>query len=679
MNRNPTGLYLTLFTGYAHYLRREEASFAAFKSIISGFTPVNPANQPTTSAGGIGSSNGDATQIGVQKRKRTNSSAQTSGKQKDANVSSSRKVRKFEQPSGTKLQDISKNLRRTKTTQVTGIQLFDELKGSLNERSNHTTPGVNIHPDLVLSRHTLQKLEGFRYQSSSLDLTQTYRDAYSGRSLDIGATRRIMNPEAAGDDENALARLSAPTISVSSLPRSEVSHRPEVLDESTLLQQGYKNENLLHSHQQATAHAMQPPSAYNLNDFDKELEIYDILPPSNQEQSAFRMGGQIQSHNKGAMFESDGCSASYSNMWAEASGSRDGNEVSLDAKYGGDEFPMDDEGLEEMLQLTEYATEQVHTPTDHIMRNSVKSVTEANESKGYENHFSQFSSPLDAVDEAILSSFEDGSTFLKSPTIQPPSPYSLNFPTTNNALNAEVNETDMLEDPEDLYDDDDLDRELMNLASSSPGKANTPTPPSSPRPTTPKLQWMPPTCYIPAKRRELPQPSSVPPAPTPRSAASSPILTPFIRKPFPRPVRDRSPILGLHPRAVLRTCFRIGEALNAASAASRSNTDAVIELYARVVYSEREAGSIKQVFQFADIFTSDRPPFLTGTYTLWKGVSLWDHDAKTFLGEDGKGKMARVVGRIRKGGGGKACEMRVLSVWECDWEDVEIARGVVCA
>lgn len=159
---------------------------------------------------------------------------------------------------------------------------------------------------------------------------------------------------------------------------------------------------------------------------------------------------------------------------------------------------------------------------------------------------------------------------------------------------------------------------------------------------------------------------------------------PFIRPPFPAPMLDRSPIQGLNSRTVLRTCFRIGDALNAATASLHSvgAPDVVMELYCRSLSSIRHPTSLKQTFQFGDLFSSTSPPFLTGTYMTWRGIGLWDHDSRAFLGEDGRGKMARVVGKIKileKEDGLKRWEMVVMSVWEVDWEDVGVAKGIVLA
>ena len=226
------------------------------------------------------------------------------------------------------------------------------------------------------------------------------------------------------------------------------------------------------------------------------------------------------------------------------------------------------------------------------------------------------------------------------------------------------------EGSENCFDDDNLDEELMCLPAEGSDIIQPSTPLTSPeKQSTPKLQWLPPKVYIPA-------PTDIPHL-VPFNINGEPL--PFARPPFPKPIRDRSPILGLTNRAVLRTCFRIGEALNAAAVASRTNSDAVIELYARIIHSEREAEKgFKQFFQFGDLFT-EKPPYLSATYSLWKGVGLWHMDSKVFLGEEGRGKMARALGRIKKREKGGGCEMVVLSIWEVDWEDVGIAKGIVCS
>lgn len=59
-----------------------------------------------------------------------------------------------------------------------------------------------------------------------------------------------------------------------------------------------------------------------------------------------------------------------------------------------------------------------------------------------------------------------------------------------------------------------------------------------------------------------------------------------------------------------------------------------------------------------------------------------DHaDSSVFLGHKGKGKIARVVGRMKKrdgGSGSTGFSIQILLIWEADWEDVEFFRKVVC-
>ncbi len=153
---------------------------------------------------------------------------------------------------------------------------------------------------------------------------------------------------------------------------------------------------------------------------------------------------------------------------------------------------------------------------------------------------------------------------------------------------------------------------------------------------------------------------------------------PFVRPPFPKRIRDRSPVSGLSAKTLLRTCFRVGEALNAGSAAARNGQDVLVELYARVNFSYREAEGWKQHFQFSDLF-HDRPPFLNGVYEKWRGVGLWDYDSSLFLGNDAKGRMCRCVGRIKRDDKTNAWILVVLNIWAAVWDDVAFVRGIVCA
>ncbi|KAL9130848.1 MAG: hypothetical protein Q9217_001049 [Psora testacea] len=243
---------------------------------------------------------------------------------------------------------------------------------------------------------------------------------------------------------------------------------------------------------------------------------------------------------------------------------------------------------------------------------------------------------------------------------------------SGNAGKAKPTKPISFDGSENEYPDSDLDASFMDLTTSE--GAQVATPQTSPqRALTPKLQWLPPKLFTPANS---PRVSHLPVVPhqVPPNINKSP--TPFLRPIFPKPILDRSPIIGLTNRTVLRTCFRIGEALNAASVASRTNTDAVIELYVRALASSRDGYT--QYFQFADLFT-DKPPYLNGLYGMWKGVGLWEQDSRVFLGEEGKGKMCRVLGRVKRSQSGRGFTISILSVWECAWADVEVAKGIVCS
>ncbi|KAF2680879.1 hypothetical protein K458DRAFT_421220 [Lentithecium fluviatile CBS 122367] len=146
---------------------------------------------------------------------------------------------------------------------------------------------------------------------------------------------------------------------------------------------------------------------------------------------------------------------------------------------------------------------------------------------------------------------------------------------------------------------------------------------------------------------------------------------PIVRPPFPAPVRDRSPIIGLSSSLLLRTCFRIGEAINQACHAAKHGQKVMFELYARVLNSQRS--EVRQDFVFRDLF-HDKPPYIKGVYdaAIWKSVQLYDYDSGRLLTEH---RMCRCVGTIKRDG--KEWVMVVLNAWEAKWEDVAWVEGIV--
>ena len=239
----------------------------------------------------------------------------------------------------------------------------------------------------------------------------------------------------------------------------------------------------------------------------------------------------------------------------------------------------------------------------------------------------------------------------------------------------------------DPFADEDLDAELMNMITAVSERIPGQSPPlTQTTPPRTKLQWTPPKPYTPAKPAQRPSAtihnaSTVSITPRMPLSALSPNMgghcisrsndgkpLPFIRPSFPSAVLPRSPVPGLSPATNLRTCFRIGEALNAACIALRNSIDVVVELYCRVKYSDREANGYKQFFELADLFTPEKPPSLDGVYTIWKGSDLWDYDSKLLMGAQGKGKIARVIGRVKRREANQGWELTILNVWEATWE-----------
>jgi hypothetical protein len=156
------------------------------------------------------------------------------------------------------------------------------------------------------------------------------------------------------------------------------------------------------------------------------------------------------------------------------------------------------------------------------------------------------------------------------------------------------------------------------------------------------------------------------------------IRKPIVRPQFPKPVRDRSPVIALSTEIKLRTCFRIGEALNTGVSALQDKKNLTIELYARVASSHREEGGVKQHFIFADLF-HNRPPFLNGVYELWKGSSLWEYDSGRFLATQGtaRERLCRCIGRLKKDE--TQWVFALLNIWEASWDDVNHVKEIICS
>ena len=146
---------------------------------------------------------------------------------------------------------------------------------------------------------------------------------------------------------------------------------------------------------------------------------------------------------------------------------------------------------------------------------------------------------------------------------------------------------------------------------------------------------------------------------------------PIVRPPFPAAVRDRSPIIGLSSNTLLRSCFRVGEAINQSCQAVKTGNNILVELYARVLNSERD--DLQQRFTFCDLFHT-KPPYIQATYAaaIWKTVQLFEYDSARLLQQ---GTVCRCMGTMKRNG--KDWAMTILNIWEATWDDVQWVEGIV--
>ncbi|KAI8199796.1 hypothetical protein K4K52_008647 [Colletotrichum sp. SAR 10_76] len=163
---------------------------------------------------------------------------------------------------------------------------------------------------------------------------------------------------------------------------------------------------------------------------------------------------------------------------------------------------------------------------------------------------------------------------------------------------------------------------------------------------------------------------------SPNPSASSG-MTPITRPLFPKKTRDRSVVVGLSTTVILRTCFRIGELLNAHTKCARDKQDVVMELFARIRNSSRESTSKTQHFELKDIFT-DRKPFLYGVLKDWKSGGLVDSQTQALVGRDWEDKLCRCICKLvedKKSPIGRSAQ--ILSISETTWDDVRFALRIV--
>jgi len=157
-------------------------------------------------------------------------------------------------------------------------------------------------------------------------------------------------------------------------------------------------------------------------------------------------------------------------------------------------------------------------------------------------------------------------------------------------------------------------------------------------------------------------------------------LEPFARPPFPSKVRDRSLITGISSSIILRTCFRIGEALREGALCEGLEQDAIIELFARVRDSSSSTiNPSKLYFEFADLF-HDRPPFICGTLERNRISGLQETESRMFQRVNGSRPMTRCLGRLKRIiSVPPGWMLYIINIRPTDWEEVRWTRQIAGA
>lgn len=312
---------------------------------------------------------------------------------------------------------------------------------------------------------------------------------------------------------------------------------------------------------------------------------------------------------------------------------------------GDDDFPMDDEDMEELLKLTARETNCVETfvPPSSLPLPINEDDIQSRDEEVYDNTL-QFSDPTAPVQGCMNGAHN-------ADTSSDPA-YSYTYQVSDSGRLLSSDEEDWRHVKGKVTDSD----------SSSPQHAENSV--LSIKPSTTVRQYV---TIIPQDDSKTQFKISL------DDTAEYLPMPAFARPNFPKYVRDRSSIIGLTSNTVLRTCFRVGEVFRIASTCLNQGQATILEFFARCIFSSRES-THKQHFQFGDLF-HDRPPFLAGVYLHCKVSELANYESGEFLKADGKEKMVRVVGKVKSEKRGWLID--ILNVREADWEEVRWTKKVL--
>ncbi|KAK8045255.1 hypothetical protein PG993_005279 [Apiospora rasikravindrae] len=150
-------------------------------------------------------------------------------------------------------------------------------------------------------------------------------------------------------------------------------------------------------------------------------------------------------------------------------------------------------------------------------------------------------------------------------------------------------------------------------------------------------------------------------------------LAPFMRSRFPGKVHDRSVLQMLSSEVMLRTCFRTEELIEQAAHCYNHHQEVVFELYAKVESSNREDVGRQQYFLLVDLF-EDLEPRLFGTLSKWKPGSLKDRHSQEFV-EITSHKLCRCMCKAKRGSKTEiGWVLDILDIRESDWDEIQRAK-----
>lgn len=156
-------------------------------------------------------------------------------------------------------------------------------------------------------------------------------------------------------------------------------------------------------------------------------------------------------------------------------------------------------------------------------------------------------------------------------------------------------------------------------------------------------------------------------------------VRPVQRTPFPESLITIAPpaVVGLSSGCI-RTCFRIGEAINCAGQMHSSGGTAMIELFARVLKvtctSEHPYDQRTSVMHLRDMY-HDRPPHLEAYYRPTSSLQRRDLARLSTFDQTESGKLCRCVGYMVRGEGHRWI-LTAFSVWEASSADVEFVAAI---